>query len=544
MTTEANEETKKMLASEKETDTPLPVESGIPESMNDPSYTDSVSSTNSHTALLQNDKSKDDDEFVNESFPENEPSSNHSSFWDISDFGHEISGKMSMREKRREREKGHGLLESIAYMDPLVPPSPDVNRLRSVCRNAVQSLSQEIVYRSMSVLAINEKEHNIIGEKGTIEAVEIEVEEIGFINNHLRNLIFLSIGISLVSTATGSLRNLLSSMHHESGIGVYSLAASYGAFTFFSLISPFVVQRFRPKISLVAGIFTQLIYVTAILLPNFYVLIPASFLQGMGNSLLWNAMSTYTSYLARASAIKNGKKTVDVASKYFGIFFFFYQFSFVVGNLISSIILLFGPGSQEQTSTITTRNILNVSSWNESQYDLNMLHQNNVNMCGSKFCNHFKMENANMHVSQETAGTLIGVYGMCVVVALVVSHVLLDPIVTYQTSGFHCHQIFNQVRSVLKCIIDRKFLLIILLLMYSMMQLGFAAAEMTKAFVSCPLGIHMVGYTMIAYGICGGFSSWICGILCEYVGRVTLISLGRFCSKRFFDVHLLSAERN
>lgn len=103
-------------------------------------------------------------------------------------------------------------------------------------------------------------------------------------------------------------------------------------------------------------------------------------------------------------------------------------------------------------------------------------------MCGSKFCNHFKMENANMHVSQETAGTLIGVYGMCVVVALVVSHVLLDPIVTYQTSGFHCHQIFNQVRSVLKCIIDRKFLLIILLLMYSMMQLGFAAAEMTKVY--------------------------------------------------------------
>lgn len=57
-----------------------------------------------------------------------------------------------------------------------------------------------------------------------------------------------------------------------------------------------------------------------------------------------------------------------------------------------------------------------------------------------------------------------------------------------------------------------------------MMQLGFAAAEMTKAFVSCSLGIHMVGYTMIAYGVFGGFSSWISGILCEYVGRVALIS--------------------
>lgn len=40
----------------------------------------------------------------------------------------------------------------------------------------------------------------------------------------------------------------------------------------------------------------------------------------------------------------------------------------------------------------------------------------------------------------------------------------------------------------------------------------------------------MVGYTMIGYGVCGGFSSWISGILCQYVGRVALISAGRFCS--------------
>lgn len=55
----------------------------------------------------------------------------------------------------------------------------------------------------------------------------------------------------------------------------------------------------------------------------------------------------------------------------------------------------------------------------------------------------------------------------------------------------------------------------------------------------------MVGYTMIAYGVFGGFSSWISGILCEYVGRVALISSGRFCFKKnFFYVYLLPAERN
>lgn len=55
----------------------------------------------------------------------------------------------------------------------------------------------------------------------------------------------------------------------------------------------------------------------------------------------------------------------------------------------------------------------------------------------------------------------------------------------------------------------------------------------------------MVGYTMIAYGVFGGFSSWISGILCEYVGRVALISAGRFCFlKKKNYVYLLPAERN
>ncbi|XP_048732153.2 protein unc-93 homolog A-like isoform X2 [Ostrea edulis] len=502
-------------------------ENTIPESMGDPSYTDSIGSADSRTALLKNDNSHEDT--LNKFLSHNEPSSNHSSFWDISDLGHEIEGKLALRERRQERERGHILQESIAYIDPLVPPSPHINRLRSVCRNAVQSLSQEVVYRSMSVLAINEKGLKTVNDENS-PAVEIEVEEIGYINNHLRNLIFLSVGISLVSTAIGSLRNLLSSMYHDSGIGVYSLAASYGAFTLFSLLSPFVVQKFRPKFCLVAGIFTQLLYVVGNLRPTFYVFIPASFLQGMGNSLLWNAMSTYTSYLARASAIKNGKKTEDVASKYFGIFFFFYQLSFVVGNLISSLVLLFVPDNENGAETTTTSSILNMSILNESQYVLtanesNMILMNSESICGAKFCNHYKMAHSNLHVDEDTAGILIGIYGMCVVVSLVVSHVLLDPIATYKASGCTCPQIFNQVGSVLKCMTNRKFILVTLVLMYSVMQFGFAAAEMTKAFLSCPLGIHMVGYTMVGYGVFGGLSSWISGFMCQYVGRVALISL-------------------
>lgn len=48
----------------------------------------------------------------------------------------------------------------------------------------------------------------------------------------------------------------------------------------------------------------------------------------------------------------------------------------------------------------------------------------------------------------------------------------------------------------------------------------------------CLFGIYMVGYIMIVYGVFGGFSFWISGILCEYVGRVVFILVGRFCLKK------------
>ena len=45
--------------------------------------------------------------------------------------------------------------------------------------------------------------------------------------------------------------------------------------------------------------------------------------------------------------------------------------------------------------------------------------------------------------------------------------------------------------------------------------------------MTCPVGIHMVGYTMICFGVCGSFSSFVGGKLEKHVGSVTLISAGK-----------------
>ena len=409
------------------------------------------------------------------------PSSAKSSFWDISDFGQYIEARAN-RERTNTMTR---LTESAAYLDPMVCPSPGVSRLQSACRNAVMNLSQEVVFKSMSVLELDKQ-----GLKAPGSDVDVEVEEIGFINNHMRNLIVLSVGISLTNTAIGSLRNLQSSLNHEGGIGLYSLAAGFLSFTIFSLLTPFMVQKYRPKKCLIFSLFTQLLYVIGNIQPTFYIFIPASFLQGLGNALLWNAMSTYTTYLARASALKNDEQTIDVASKFFGIFFFFFQFSVVLGNLISSLVLLFGqnvPMGHNSTSFVGNASVAFASPFNGSHFDVSNITttqsshpSDHFEHCGANYCHSFKIDFASMKVGEETKYLLMGIYGMCVVFAIVGCGYLLDPVKTYVASSSSCRMITGQMAGVLKCIFDWRFLLISGTLMYSNMQLAFVTAEVTK----------------------------------------------------------------
>ncbi|KAJ8303521.1 hypothetical protein KUTeg_019917 [Tegillarca granosa] len=293
------------------------------ESLENPAYTDSLLSTDSKTALLGTDYDGNlhcinfkDLKHTNESECDFDPD----------------------KEVLRDRSNTIGrLAESNAYIDS-IGYTPDHARLSRACRNAVLTLSQEVFQKYASTQILSKEQ---LAQKQTIEE---DSEDLSYITRHKKNLIFLSISITLMYTAIGSLRNLQSSMNHEDGLGLYSLAASYCGYMLFSLFTPFVVQKFKPKKCLLYSLVPQLLYVISNLFPTFYIFIPASFLQGVGNALLWNSMSTYTTYLARARALQKDEKTVHIASRYFGIFFFFYQFAIVSGNLISSLVLLYGDG--------------------------------------------------------------------------------------------------------------------------------------------------------------------------------------------------------
>lgn len=70
--------------------------------------------------------------------------------------------------------------------------------------------------------------------------------------------------------------------------------------------------------------------------PKFYTMIPAGLLVGIGAAPLWCAKCTYLTVVAEAYATLSDVATDILVTRFFGLFFMFYQMAQVWGNLISS----------------------------------------------------------------------------------------------------------------------------------------------------------------------------------------------------------------
>jgi len=147
-------------------------------------------------------------------------------------------------------------------------------------------------------------------------------------------------------------------------------------------------------------------------------------------------------------------------------------------------------------------------------------------LCGANFCQHFDIGGGGFSVTDETKYLLFGIYMGCVIMAMVIAVFMLEPLNPhlFLSGGMQpLQKTLAQLKSLAVFSVDGNFLLLLPLAMYSSIQYSFVSAEITKAFVTCPLGIHMVGYTMICLGVCGSVSSYLSGLLNRYTGRVAPI---------------------
>lgn len=226
---------------------------------------------------------------------------------------------------------------------------------------------------------------------------------------------------------------------------------------------------------------------------------------------MWASKATYLTQLGQVYAKLTDQSVEAIIVRFFGFFFLAWQTAELWGNLISSLVLSNGAhgGGGGGNGTLT---------------------EDALSLCGANFTSIGGSEHLERPPDNEIY-EISAIYLACIISAVVIIAVFLDPLSRYgerrrgsisatEINGIHLlAATFNQLKK------PNQQLLIPITIFIGMEQ-AFIGADFTQAYVSCALGIHLIGYVMICFGVVNAICSIVFGTVMKYVGRASIIALG------------------
>ena len=282
-----------------------------------------------------------------------------------------------------------------------------------------------------------------------------------------KNVYGLSVAYVVLFTAFIGLQNLQSSINSAGGLGLVTLSLLYAMFIAAGFVTPGFLKLFGTKYSLLFGFICHLIYTLANYYPSWYTLVPGSILIGFASAPIWAAASTHLAEVAVTVAPSLRKKQDYLISKFTGIFFFFFQFSQVPGNLASSLILF--PYSEESVdiNSVTNSNVLSVNLTNFEDGECNNLDSTSFDV---KF----------LYI-------LVSVYVGFIVTSIALLLIFVDRLPSnnrfFSTEKKFELYLKNPLIELLKVLKDVKMLLIAPMVVFNGMELAFAFGSFTEVSV-------------------------------------------------------------
>ncbi|XP_077988187.1 protein unc-93 homolog A-like [Glandiceps talaboti] len=334
----------------------------------------------------------------------------------------------------------------------------------------------------------------------------------------IKNLLAISSSFLFLFTAFQALSNLQSSINCDEGLGIASLATIYVCMIISSLfISTTVIRHLGTKWSLAVSMSCYVLFTAANYYPQWYTLIPASVLVGFAAAPMWASKGVYltTSSIRYANIAKEESQVI--VNRFFGIFFLFFQNSQIWGNLISSLILGGSSDNANDTESGVTYT------------------------CGAKDCQETE-GNETTYCNpppRDLTNILLTAYLISGVVAIIIVIVLLDQLKGAAERKEEGKSQGNLFLSTVKMLKDYRMVFMIPLTCFSGFEQAFIAGDFTKSYVSCVIGVDMVGYVMICYGVSDALFSVSAGYIAKYIGRVSLVAIGAIVNLVLIIVLLL-----
>lgn len=241
--------------------------------------------------------------------------------------------------------------------------------------------------------------------------------------------------------------SLQSSINSEAGLGLASSALVYGTLIIASFFGPSYVKLIGTKYALISGYILFLLYTLCNYYPSWYTLIPGAILNGIGQPPIWIAIYAHVISVAirYSSALKESPG--NAISLFAGAVAASVKLAQVVGSLISSFILV---GIEGGNSTGDT--------------------------CNDSFGSPIK--------PGPIFYTLISTYVLVGIFGIIVAAVFMDHLGTDQEflspSKMCKNYLCKYIVVILKTLIDWKMLLILPLIIFNGIQLGFITGVFPK----------------------------------------------------------------
>ncbi|XP_063607088.1 UNC93-like protein [Penaeus indicus] len=323
-----------------------------------------------------------------------------------------------------------------------------------------------------------------------------------------KNIIVISVAFTFLFTSYNSMSNLQSSINKVDGTAAQT--ALYAAFVFSCCFLPtWMIKRLQEKYTMAACMLCYSTYMAAQFYPRIYTLVPTAMVVGLGAAPMWSAKCTYLTKVGTIYADLVGVNSDVIITRFFGIFFLFFQSTQVWGNVISSTVLSMGVAGENKT-------------------------EEDLQRCGYRFCPLDAYENDGASNSTEIPlwqrYTMSSIYLVFALLSSVIVILFVDQLSTFERKGPSSPDDDEPTLKLLaKTFVHIRHpyqVLIIPITIWSGLEQAFLSADFTAAYVSCGLGVHMVGYVMICYGVCDAVCSYSFSPLIKIVGRVPVFTLG------------------
>ncbi|CAK8679203.1 unnamed protein product [Clavelina lepadiformis] len=345
--------------------------------------------------------------------------------------------------------------------------------------------------------------------------------------SRVRFYLFL-VGVVLTLSGAYGVVPMVSSLNVEEAIGSLTLAIGYAIAIPSTFLVPAVASAFGIRTVVVIAATCYLLFVLGNVYTAYYTLIPAAVFFGVGDGWYWSSGSIVANNFA-VEISKNEPGTYEGRRRLFtGIFFAASQIGTIFGSA-TSVVFLFVDRQLSGRSNFTTNR--------------------DFSFCGANDCQDPNITLAN--IEQYTPAFVATRYSLIaflagLVLIAVILHMVNLPVEagheverTTNTSSDMCATIpsnddaattANQnstpfqvmaksLKSTLKLLIRPKQLLIMWLGIYGGMTLSFFNGEITRAFVSCVLGVDKVGVAVILFAAGDTIAAYVGGKVNSKHGR-------------------------